>query len=103
MRSLILSLVLGAASLVGLLAISPSQAEAQRFGRRWYRPYSSFYYPGYTYSYGYAYPSYSYSWGYPSYSYYGGYPTYYPRYGTYYSPGYSSYYTPGYYGYYWGY
>src|SRR5205823_4789265 len=89
MRSLILSLVLGAATL-GLWAVTPAQAEAQRFWRG--RPvYSNYYYPGYTYSYSYAYPSYSYSWG----------PTYSPGYSSYYYPGYTSYYwQPGYRAYY---
>ena len=101
MRSMILSLVLGAASL-GLVAVSPSQADAQ-FVRRSRPVYSSNYYPG-TYSYSYGYPSYSYYWG----------PTYSPGYYSYYSPGYATYsyrwpgyrsyyYSPGYYGYYWGY
>jgi len=69
MRSLILSLVLGAASL-GLVVGTPSSAKAQ-FRR------SFAYYP--TYSYGY--PAYSYGYGYPSYG-YGGY--YRPYYGGYY-------------------
>src|SRR5437588_5858385 len=72
MRSLILSLVLGAASL-GLVVGTPSSAKAQ-FRR------SFAYYP--TYSYGY--PAYSY--GYPAYSY--GYPSYYYSYPSY-SYGYS--------------
>ena len=98
MRSLLLSLVLGVASVAGLLTISPSQAEAQRFWRRWNQPYySNYYYPGYTYSYGYTYPSYY--WGTPRYSYYYSAPTY----GSYYTPWYPRYYTPGYYGSYWGY
>ncbi len=95
MRSIVLSLILGAASL-GLLAVSPSQAEARLF-RRWYPAYS-YYYPGYTYSYSYGYPSYSYYWG-PGYA---NYYSYYPGYSTYYYgwPGYRSYYvSPGYYGY----
>ncbi len=102
MRCLILSLVLGVASL-GLLAVSSSQAEAQ-FARRWRPAYNSYYYPGYTYSSPYGYPS-SYYWG----------PTYSPGYYSYYSPGYATYsygwpgyrsyyYSPGYYGSYsWGY
>jgi hypothetical protein len=104
MRSLILSLVLGAAAL-GIVAATPSQAEAQRW-RRWYGGY----YPSYSYGYYYTAPGYSYypySYGsYPSYSYY---PRY--SYSYYYTPG-SSYYYPGMYtpyvpsysyGYYWGY
>src|SRR2546422_5142254 len=98
MRSLILSLVLGAASL-GLLAVSPAQAEAQSWRRA--RPYygRSYYNPGYSYPYSYGYPSYSY--GGPSY--YSGYYGYTPSYYSW--PGYRSYYyySPGYYGYYWGY
>jgi hypothetical protein len=93
MRSLLLSLVLGAASL-GMLAVSPSRADAQLF-RRWAVPYYNTYsYPAYTYSY--PYPTYRYYWG-PTYYYSPGYPTsysYYPGYATYY------YATPGYYGYY---
>ena len=92
MRSLFLSAVLGAAAL-GLLAMTPSQSQAQRWGR-WggaYYPGYSYYNPGYS---GY-YPSYGYSY-YPSYNY--GY-SYYPSYSYGYYPGYS-YYTPGYRGYY---
>jgi hypothetical protein len=107
MRSLILSFALGAVSLLGLLTIAPPQAEAQIIWRR-ARPYyySSYYTPGYVYSYRYAYPSYSYYWSYPGYSAF--YPSYgayhWPGYSTYYSSGYSTYYAPGgYYGYYWGY
>src|SRR5579885_1388304 len=92
MRSLFLSLVLGAAAL-GLVGVTPSQAEARWFrGGRW----SGYYYP--SYSYGGYYPGYYGSYYYPSYgSYY-----YTPGYATYYMPGYGSYYyTPGYsYGYY---
>jgi hypothetical protein len=102
MRSLLLSLALGAASLFGLLAISPSHAEAQLFRRGWMRPYySGYYYPSYSSYYSwYRYPTYSYYWGgYPTYSY-----SYYWPYTTgYFTPAYSTYYTPGYYGYYWGY
>jgi hypothetical protein len=106
MRSWILSLVLGAASL-GLLAVTPSNVEAQRFWRR-PQPYSNYYSPGYSY-YSYQYPSYSYYSGpsyYPGYSYNPGYSYYNPGYSSYrYAwPGYmSNYYTPGNYGYYWGY
>jgi hypothetical protein len=102
MKALLLSLTLGVASL-GLLAVAPSQAEAQRFWRRPMPYYGSYYYsPGY--SYWYTNPSYSYSWG-PSYYTpgYMGYYGYYPGPATYYSPGYRSYYAPGYYGYYSGY
>ena len=102
MRSLILSLVLGAASL-GVLAVSASPAEAQRY-RRSAPPYYSYSYPGYAYSYSYANPSYSYYWDNPGYyaspGYYGSYPGYT---GYYYSPRYRTYYTPGYNSYYWGY
>jgi hypothetical protein len=73
MRSLILSLVLGVASVVALLAISPPQAEAYwRWNRsyygsyRWNRPY-----------YGY------YGWRRPYYGYYGWYRPYYGYYGVY--------------------
>ena len=83
MRCLILSLILGVASL-GLLAVSPSQAEAQ-FVRRSRPAYSYYYDPGYTYSYSYAYPTYSYYWG-PTYS-----PGYYSYY--YYQYYYNSYYS----------
>ena len=65
MRSMILSIVLGATTL-GVVASTPADAQAQ-WWRRGY--YSSYYYPGY----GYYYPAYS------SY-YYPGYASYYPGY-----------------------
>src|SRR5262249_52006834 len=93
MRSLVLSLVLGTLAL-GVVALTPSQSQAQWMypGYRgyyyspgyasysYYPGYSSYsYYPSYSYaypsyrsyypSYSYAYPSYSYSYAYPSYSY----------------------------------
>jgi hypothetical protein len=99
MRSLILSLTLGAATLFGLLAVSPSQAEAQ-FWRRARPYYSTYYSPGYSY-YWYTNPSYYY-WSSPGY--YGSYSGYYPAYQSYYWPGYSTYYSPGgYYGHFWAY
>jgi hypothetical protein len=67
MRSLILSLILGAVAL-GAVALTPGQADANWWGRRGY--YGS-YYPG------------------------GYYSSYYPSY-SYYAPGYSSFYTPAY-------
>src|SRR5260370_16908706 len=91
MGSLLLSLVLGAASLV-LVALTPSQVDAQFFWRGRVRPYYGYsYYPPYGYSN-------SYYWG-PGYStyYYGnsypGYTRYYYSPG-YYGPGYSTNYTP---------
>jgi hypothetical protein len=69
MRSLILSLVLGVASVVALLTISPSQAEAYwRRGYRysyygWNRPYYGYYRWNRPY-YGY------YGWNRPYYGYY---------------------------------
>jgi hypothetical protein len=44
MRSLLLSVALGVASLIGSFAVSPSQAEAQMFRRWWNQPYYSGYY-----------------------------------------------------------
>jgi hypothetical protein len=83
MRSLVLSLVLAAASL-GLVVTTPSSAQAQ--WRSWRRGYS--YAPAYYYGYpGYTYPSYSYGYSNPSYAYY------YTPYGYNYS------YYPGYYNY----
>ena len=104
MRSLLLSLVLGGAAL-GLVAASPSPAQAQWRLRPYY---SAYYYPGYSNyytnpsnsSYWYQNPIYSYSYYSPP-AYYGSY--YYTSYGSYYYPSYSSYYAPRYYsGYYYG-
>mgnify|MGYP000914761046 CR=1 FL=1 len=80
MRSLILSLVLGAVAL-GAIALTPGQADANWWGRRaYYGGYGGYgYYPRY---YGSYYPGGYYSSYYPSYSYY--------------APGYSSFYTPMY-------
>jgi hypothetical protein len=90
MRSLFLSLVLGAASL-GLVAVTPSQADAQMFWRWRARPYYGYYYAPYGYWN-------SYYWG-PGYttSYY----SYYPGYSTYYYATPAYYYTPGQYYYGW--
>src|SRR5205085_871793 len=64
MRSLFLSLALGAAALFGTLA-TPSNADAQWRRSAYYAPYYSSYYSPYYSSY--SYPAYSY---YPGYSYY---------------------------------
>ncbi len=104
MRSLLMSLVVGAATL-GVWGFAPAQAQAQRWWgwRGWgYAPtYSSYYYyPGYSYytpAYSYYTPAYT-SYYYPSYpvyrSYYyappvtyvPGYSYYYPRYSYYVYP-----------------
>jgi hypothetical protein len=98
MRSLLLSLALGAAAL-GLVSVTPTEAHA-----RWYRWGADYYYPGYNnyytpgyYSPGYYAPSYYSPYYTPGYSY--GY-SYYPTYPRYYYGGYSpsyygSYYYPG--------
>jgi hypothetical protein len=88
MRALILALALAIGSL-GLVAMTPSTADAAWWGRGYYGSYYPGYYGGYYGGYrpyysGYAYPGY----------YYPGY--YYPSYGTYY------YTYPSYY-YYWRY
>jgi hypothetical protein len=96
MRKLILTLVLVAVT-IGVIGLTPSEAQAQRW-RRWGGPYvSSYYYPSYGYSYSYSTPGYSYGYSAPGYtSYYSTMPSY--SYGTYYTPSYSygTYYTPGY-------
>jgi hypothetical protein len=91
MRSWILALVLGGASL-GLVGATASPAQAQWLG--WRRPYVAAYYGYPAYSYGYypyasyyPYPSYSYAYSAPAYAY------------SYAPTGYYSYYTPSYYRY----
>ena len=97
MRSIVLSAVLGVASL-GFLSATPSSAEARPWWRSGYAPVYTYSYPAYSSYYGSYYspdyyasyytPTYTYS-AYPSYSYY-------PTYGytsAYYAPSYS-YYTP---------
>jgi hypothetical protein len=66
MRSLILTLSIGAASLLGLLTISPSQAEAHLYRPWWWTcPYYSTYsYSAYKCFYWRGYPTSSYYWGY---------------------------------------
>jgi hypothetical protein len=85
MRKLFLTLVLGAVAL-GLVGLTPSDAQAQRW--RWRRGYSTYYYPSVTYY------TPGYSGGYystPGYSYYT--PGYTYGYSSYYTPGYSTYYS----------
>lgn len=96
MRAIIMSLILGLAS-IGVVGLTPTQAQAQArwWGRgRYYAPaYSSYYYnPGYYSPYAYPYSAY-YNPGYRSYYYTP--PAYnYPSYSYYYTPYNSYYYRP---------
>jgi hypothetical protein len=66
MRSSILLLAVGAVSLLGPLAIGPSQAHAQLYRPWWWTcaTYGAYSYRGHTFSNGYGFPYSSYYWGY---------------------------------------